>query len=135
MTENLVNMLPKASNKYSINTFIKYFEQIIQGYHFNLASVLESLILTILKLTQVSKAVGLDSLSRRFPKDGGKFLAKPISGSCNFQNFPDLCKVAKLEASYEKGLLTRPGNYRSISLLLLMSKVIEKSFMMKQVAF
>ena len=26
LAENLVNMLPKASNKYSIDTFIKYYE-------------------------------------------------------------------------------------------------------------
>ena len=70
-------MLPKAPNKYSINTIIKYYEH-IQGSHFNLASVSKNSILTILKSTQVSKAAGLDSLSGWFLKDGAKFLAKPI---------------------------------------------------------
>ena len=78
LAENLVNMLPKAPNKYSINTVIKYYEHMIQGSHFNLASVSENSILTILKSTQVSKAAGLDSLSGWFLKDGAKFLAKPI---------------------------------------------------------
>ena len=50
----------------------------IQDSHFNLASVSENSILTILKSTQVSKAAGLDSLSGWFLKDGAKFLAKPI---------------------------------------------------------
>ena len=50
----------------------------IQGSLFNLASVSENSILTILKSTQVSKAAGLDSLSGWFLKDGAKFLAKPI---------------------------------------------------------
>ena len=39
LAENLVNMLPKAPNKYSINTVIKYYEHMIQGSYFNLASV------------------------------------------------------------------------------------------------
>ena len=42
LAENLVNMLPKATNKYSISTVIKYYEHMIliwfQGSHFNLAS-------------------------------------------------------------------------------------------------
>ena len=73
MAENLVNMLPKALNKY-FNTVIKYYEHMIQVSHFNLASVSENSILTILKSTQVSKAAGLESLSGWFLKDGAKFL-------------------------------------------------------------
>ena len=83
LAENLVKILPKAPNKYSINTVIKYYEHMIQGCHFNLTSVSENLILTILKATQVSKAAGLDNLSGRFLKNGAKFLAKPISDLCN----------------------------------------------------
>ena len=130
LAENLVNMLPKAPNKYSINTVIKYYEHMIQGYHFNLASISKNSVLTILKSTQVSKAAGLDGLSGRFLKDGAKFLAKPISDLCNLsinsEKFPDSCKVAKLRPLYKKGSLTQPCNYRPISLLPLISKVIEK---------
>ena len=70
LAENLVNMLPKAPNKYSINTVIKYYEHMIEGSHFNLASVSKNSVLTILKSTQVSKAAGLDGLSGSFLKDG-----------------------------------------------------------------
>ena len=73
LAENLVNMLPKAPSKYSINTVIKYYEHMTQGYQFNLASVSENSILIILKSIQVSKAVGLDSLFGRFLKDRAKF--------------------------------------------------------------
>ena len=51
LAENLANMLPKALNKYSTNTVIKYYEHMIQGSHFNLASLSENSILTILKST------------------------------------------------------------------------------------
>ena len=75
LVENLVKMFPKAPNKYSINTVIKYYEHMTQGCHFNLTSVSENSILTILKATQVSKVAGLDILSGCFLKDGAKFLA------------------------------------------------------------
>ena len=42
LAENLVNMLLKAPNKYSVNTVIKYFEHMIQGSHFNLTFVSEN---------------------------------------------------------------------------------------------
>ena len=70
LAENLVKMLPKAPSKYSIKTFVKYYEHIIQGFHFNLEFVSENSFLTILKSTQVSKAAGLHSLSGSFLKDG-----------------------------------------------------------------
>ena len=92
-----------------------------------MASVSKNSILTILKSTQVSKAAGLDGLSGRFLKDGTKFLAKSLSDLCNLsinsEKFPDSCKVAKL---YKKGSLTQPCNYRPISWLPLISKVIGK---------
>ena len=45
LVENLVKMLPKPTNKYSINSVIKYYEHMILGDYFHLASVLENSIL------------------------------------------------------------------------------------------
>ena len=130
MAANLVKMLPKLTNKYSINSVIKYYEHMFPSDYFYLTSVLENSILTILKATQVSKAVVIDNLSGRFLKDGAKVLSKPISHLCNLsiisERFPDPCKVAKLKPLYEKGSVTDLCNYRPMSLLLLISKVIEK---------
>ena len=103
----------------------------ILGDYFHLASVLENSILTILKATQVSKAADIDNLSGCFLKDGAKVLYKPISNLCNLsitsEKFPDPCKVAKLKPLYKKGSVTEPCNYRPISLLPLIFKVIEKA--------
>ena len=47
LAENLVKMLPKPTNKYSINSVIKYYENMILGDYFHFASVSENSILTI----------------------------------------------------------------------------------------
>ena len=103
----------------------------IPGDYFHLASVSENSILTILEATQVSKAAGIGSLSGRFLKDKAKVLSKPISDLCDLsitsEKFPDICKVAKLKPLYKKGSLTEPCNYRPISLLPLIPRVIEKA--------
>ena len=78
----------------------------------------------------IDKAAGFDNLSRKFLKDGGNILAKPISKICNLSGkysvFPTNYQVAKLKPFYKKGSTTFPRNYRPISLLLLISKVIKK---------
>ena len=77
-----------------------------------------------------SKAAGIDKLSGRFLKDGADILAKPVSALCNLSIsrgvFPSACKVAKLKPIFKKGKKTDPSNYRPISLLPVISKIIEK---------
>ena len=76
------------------------------------------------------KAAGIDNLSGKFLKDGANILAKPISKICNlsikYSVFPIDCQVAKLKPLYKQGSATLPRNYRSVSLLPLISKIIEK---------
>ena len=99
----------------------------LQTDSFILVTVSENIILNIFKNTNVPKAAGLDNLSGRFLKDGAAFLAKPFTDLCNLSitsgKFPDYCKIANLKP---KGFLTEASNYRPISLLSLISKVIEK---------
>ena len=125
---NLLKKLPKAPNKFALNTVFQHYKGIIQSDSFNLDTVSENTILTILKNTNICKAAGLDSGC--FLKDGAEVLAKPITDLCNLSitsgKFPDSCKIAKLKPIYKKGSLTEASNYRPISLLPLISKVIEK---------
>ena len=58
-------------------------------------------------------------------------LALPL---CNLVNlsikqslFPDQCKIAKLKPLFKKGSKSDPTNYRPISLLPAVSKIIEKT--------
>ena len=76
------------------------------------------------------KAAGIDNLSGKFLKDGSSILARPISKICNLSIkhsiFPTDCQIAKLKPLFKNGSTTHPKNYRPISLLPLISKIIEK---------
>ena len=113
-----------------MNTVFQHYKGIIQNDSFNLATVSKNTILNILNNINVTKTAGLDNLSGRFLKDGAEILDKPITDLCNLsiasRKFPDSWKIAKQKPIYKKGSLTEVFNCRPISLLLLISKVIEK---------
>ena len=71
---------------------------------------------------------GIDNLAGRFLKDDSNTLCKPITKICDLciklPSFPDKCKVAKSKPLYKKGLKIDRKNFRSISLLTLISKII-----------
>ena len=78
----------------------------------------------------IDKVAGIDNLFGKFLKDGANILAKPISKICSlfikYSIFPTDCQIAKLKPLYKKGSTTLPRNYMPISLLPLISKIIEK---------
>ena len=77
-----------------------------------------------------SKSAGIDDLAGRFLKEGAPVLASPITDlinqSISLSLFPDDCKIAKLKPLYKKDAKTKPKNYRPISLLPLISKIMER---------
>ena len=85
----------------------------------------------ILACLDASKAPGLDGLSSKLLKDGAKVLALPL---CNLVNlsikqslFHDQCNIAKLQPLFKNGSKSYLKNYRPISLLPVVSKIIEKT--------
>ena len=76
------------------------------------------------------KECGNGQPGRQVSEVGAPALASPITDLCNLSislsSFPDDCKTAKLKPLYKKEAKTKPTNRRSISLLPLTSKVIEK---------
>ena len=87
-------------------------------------------ILKMLQEFKANKATGVDNLAGRFLKDGSNILCTPTAKICNLSiklaSFPDKCKVAKIKPLHKKGLKTDPKNFRPISLLPLISKIIER---------
>ena len=98
--------------------------------NFCLVGTTEKQVLKIMQDIKSSKAPGIDKLSEKFLKDGDDTLAKPVSALCNLsisrEVFASACKVAKLKPIFKKSKKTDPSNYRPISLLAVISKIIEK---------
>ena len=87
-------------------------------------------ILKLLKQLNPAKSAGIDNLTGKFLKEGAPVLASPITDlvnlSISLSLFPDDCKIAKLKPLYKREAKTKPKNYRPISLLPLLSKIIER---------
>ena len=84
----------------------------------------------ILKNFDETKIPGVDDLSEIFLKDDVPLLTTLITQLWNLSissgGFPDACKIANLKPIFKKGSRTDPKNYRPISLLTLMSKVLQR---------
>ena len=87
-------------------------------------------ILNILKDLNPSKAAGIDNLSGTFIKDGANILVRPISQlfdlSIKLNSFHRSCKITKVKPYFKKDSKTDPQKYRPISMLPILSKIIER---------
>ena len=83
-----------------------------------------------MKCIDISKTAGIDKISGRFLRNGVNMLVKPITEICNTSIssglFPRYCKITKLKLLCKKGSQTNPENFRHISLLPLISKIMER---------
>ena len=132
LADDLVKNLPPASSIFGLSSVCQYYNKTLKlpNTRFKFTFVSEDSVLKILKNIDENKAAGLDNLSGKFLKDGATILAKPLSQICNlsikYSTFPNDCKIAKLKPLFKRGSKTDPKNYRPISLLPLISKIIEK---------
>ena len=96
---------------------------------FDLLPTEKDYILEILRDIDTSKAAGIDMLPGRFLKDGADVLAKPVTDICNLlislNKFPRAFRLVKVKPIFKKGRKTNVLNYRTVSLLRILSKVIE----------
>ena len=75
------------------------------------------------------KDYGLDETPCRMLQDGAEILAEPISQTVNMSSGSKVsegCKAANVKPLFTKGKNTEPKNYRPVSLLPVMCKVIER---------
>ena len=128
---NLVKILPKLLLKFNTDNTRMFYRKLNPNLEkFELVCITEETIKKLLRCSDVSKAPGMDEIQPRFLKDGPEVLAKPIcdtiSLSIKLATFPDKCKIAKLAPLFKEGSKTDPKNYKPISLLPLISKLIQK---------
>ena len=114
--------------KTAVNNYYKKLN--LRGKNFSFAPVAPATILKLLKQLNPAKSPGIDNLTGKFLKEGAPVLASPITDlvnlSISLSLFPDDYKIAKLKPLYKKEVKTKPKNYRPISLLPLLSKIIER---------
>ena len=93
-------------------------------------STTEDCLFNLLKNVQVTKEAEIARNLEKILKDVERIFAKPISELSNLcmtlGSFHDGCKIVKIKPLFKKSSRTDPSNYRSISLLPLLSKVFER---------
>ena len=96
----------------------------------SLKGVSEEKVLHILTSLNSCKATGLDGLTAKFIIDSAESIVKPLAYIFNLSIrssvFPDDLKRAKIVPIYKKKAKTEPGNYRPVSVLSVISKVLER---------
>ena len=130
LVQNL-SKLPPTPNVFNESKVASYYDDIkYKELNFEFSEKISpEKILNILKGLNPSKAAGFINLSFKFLKDDADILARPISQlynlSIKLNSFPRSCKIAKVKPLFKKGSKTDPQNYRPISRLPVLSKIIE----------
>ena len=97
---------------------------------FSLYEVDEETVLKHLLSLKTNKAIGLDNISARLLKCGARAICPSITKLLNLSirtgNFPEIWKCSKVAALFKTGDRTNASNYRPISILPTMSKILEK---------
>ena len=138
-TENL--SIAKIMNQYFVSmgkVQAKPFQNISTAFtsdtpssKFHLDNVNVNFVRNALKSLKPNKAVGLDKLSARLVKDASNVIAQTLTGLINksFSDgvFPRVWKCAKVIALFKDGDKSIKDNYRPISILPTISKIIERS--------
>ena len=129
----LQKKLPRAPNKSTSQTTKNYYAKTSCNISndFEFSNISEEDTKKILLSLDTNKVAGMDQIPANFLRDRAEVMALPfrniINLSIKFSTFPEECKIAKLKPLFKKGARTDPKNYRPISLVPLVSKIIEKS--------
>lgn len=128
---NLVSKLPSSSlTKVNTATQTFYAEKGVIPGSFSFSVVGEGEVLKILLGIGRKKATGLDSLPARFISDGSRQIAWPLTHiinlSIHLSKVPREFKLARIVPLHKKNCKTEVGNYRPVSILPVISKVLER---------
>lgn len=134
IAQKLVDNLPPLTDLYSAfsNSCKQFYNKLgTQPGMFKLKSVSSAFVLKELQALKVSKSTGLDDISPRFLHDGAEGLcdviAHLINLSINNCVVPDCTKKAVVTPLFKKNNKLDVGNYRPVSVLTSLSKILEKA--------
>ena len=133
IASELFSLLPLPTNLFGTDseTFRDFYANMgITPNAFKLDRVSEDVILKILSDLDPYKGAGLDGLAPKFLKDGAPQLTPIITHIVNLslisESVPDDLKSAKIIPLHKKKSRLDVGNYRPISILSCVSKVLER---------
>ena len=134
IAQKLVGMLPDPCKLFAPDSlpFRRFYStRGIFENSFVLTPVSRGFILGQLRGLKADKSTGLDGISARFLKDGANFLTEPIAHIINFsimsEAVPSGFKDARVIPLFKKGSRLDPGNYRPVSILNTLSKLLERA--------
>ena len=94
-------------------------------------SITEQDVRDILQTLKIGKASGDDSISHQMLKCTSETVSKPLTILFNYslehEKFPSSWKIARVMAAFKKEDKSKPSNYRPISLLSCVGKVMERA--------
>ena len=104
------------------------------GVQFNIPEVTRDKDLKFLSNTDISKATGCDQIGPRLLKIAAPFIVDSITYICNLSIknsfFPDKWKNGKVTPLHKSGSKDDVNNFRPISVLPILSKILEKNMFM-----
>ena len=131
---NLVNMLPTTSQIYTTSSELFkhfYLNNNISPNQFILNHVSENFVNTELSRLNPNKSYGIDGIQARFIKDSASEIKVAITHIINLSIdtnvVPTEFKYARVKPLHKKGNRNQVENYRPISILSVVSKVLEKA--------
>ena len=134
VAQNLVDNLPRLSDMYSaFSDHCKSFYRrlSLQPGSYKLKCVSNNFVVNELKALNVSKSTGLDNIGPKFLHDGAESLSHIVTHLINLSIcngiVPECTKKAVVTPLYKKNSKLCAGNYRPVSVLTSMSKILERS--------
>ena len=128
---SLVSKLSAPSGLYGVEHINDYYRKLgVRKNGFKLTPVTTEEVCKKLSALNPNKATGHDKIPPRFLRDSAVTIAPLITHIINLSikqgQVPQDFKLAKVTPLHKKGSKLDPGNYRPISILSAISKIIEK---------
>ena len=130
----LKNKLPPMPNLFDTSTkiFKDFYKNKVNILNqFNLSHISEEFVFKELCQLNAQKSTGIDKISPIFLKDGANEIKGAITFIINLSidtnSVPDEMKFAKVKPLFKKGSRLDAGNYRPVSILPIVSKILERA--------
>ena len=117
-----------SRNPHKLENFIS--TKLPKGNIFNIPHIAEDFVYKYLTNLDINKATGIDNTSSKIIKLSAPVIARHLTDICNhsIQNssFPSIWKTARVTPLHKRNSTDVSENYRPISILPLLSVIIEK---------